>query len=150
MKKLTWPIGLALFLSAGSAQAGIHVGIEIGLPPVPELVVVAPGVQVVAGFQDEVFLQGGWYWCRRDGGWFRAHGPHDHFDWVDQRRVPGALSRMPAGRYHNWHGEGFHGGRGHDGPRGGQERMHVDNRGHEGRGREGHEGRQEHEEGHRH
>lgn len=116
MTKHILPLSLALLFSASAAQAQVHVGIQLGLPALPQLELVAPGVQVVAGFQEEVFLQGGWYWCRRPDGWFRARNPGGHFDWVDGRRVPGSLMRLPEGHYHNWH-RGGEEGRGHEGHR---------------------------------
>ncbi len=106
MKFSPLPLTILLCLCPVAAQAQVHVGIEIGLPPVLSLSVVAPGIQVVEGFPGEVFLQGGWYWCRRPDGWYRSRSPQAHFDWIDAHRVPTSLNRMPAGRYHNWH----HGG----------------------------------------
>ena len=114
MKTFALPFAVLLALAGSAAQAQVHVGIELGLPEVPNLVVVSPGIQVVEGFGDEVFLQGGWYWCRRSDGWYRSRSPRSHFDWVDRGRVPGGLSRMPAGRYQNWHhGESDHAMGGH-------------------------------------
>ncbi|MDR3683760.1 MAG: hypothetical protein P4L11_08525, partial [Geothrix sp.] len=34
-----------------------------------------------------------------------ARSPQARFDWIEGRRVPGALVGMPAGRYRNWHHE---------------------------------------------
>jgi hypothetical protein len=79
------------------------VNIDVGLPAVPALVVLQPGVQVVEGFREEVFYSGGWYWCRRGNAWYRARSPRAHFTWVEARRVPVALVRIPEGRYRNWH-----------------------------------------------
>ena len=106
MNKFSLALCSLVLLGAPAAQAQVRLGIELGLPVMPELVVVAPGVQVVAGSNDEIFLQGGWYWCRRSDGWFRARSPRAHFEFVDSRRVPGALVRMPEGRYRNWHRDG--------------------------------------------
>jgi hypothetical protein len=123
MKPYTLPLAVLLCLSPSVVRAEIHVGIQLGLPPVPQMVVVSPGIQVVEGFQDEVFFQGGWYWCRRPDGWYRARNPQAHFDWIESRRVPGGLSRMPSGRYRNWHHDG--------GPRGMRNDMRNDMRGHD-------------------
>jgi hypothetical protein len=73
-------------------------------------VLIQPGIQVVEGFREEVFFHGGWYWCRRPDGWYRSRSPQARFGWVDARRVPGALVRMPMGHYRNWHREGGPGG----------------------------------------
>ena len=144
MKASTLSLAAILAFLPVAAQAQVHVGIQLGLPALPNLVVVAPGIQVVEGFQDEVFLQGGWYWCRRPDGWYRSRSPRANFGWVDARRVPGGLSRMPAGRYQNWHHEGG----GHDNGRHEGDR-HEGNR---GNGHGGHEGGHErgHEEGGHH
>jgi hypothetical protein len=115
MRTYALPLAVILCLCSSAAQAQVHVGIELGLPAAPSLVVVSPGIQVVEGYQGEVFFQGGWYWSRRPDGWYRARSPQDHFGWIDGRNVPGGLRRIPAGRYNNWHHDGHMGG----GPRGG-------------------------------
>jgi len=114
MKRLIHALALALWLlpSAARPQVGVH--IDIGLPAAPPLVVVQPGVQVVEGFPEEVFVSGGWYWCRRGDAWYRARSPRAHFQWVEPRRVPVALQRMPAGRYRNWHRAEARDHRGHE------------------------------------
>jgi hypothetical protein len=98
-----------LFLAPAFASAQVSLHIDIGLPPAPPLVEVRPGIQVVEGFDGEVFFNAGWYWCRRPGGWYRARSPRDRFDWVEARRVPAGLARMPRGHYRNWHHEQEHG-----------------------------------------
>lgn len=103
MIKLTFPLACLLALSAAQAPAQVRIHIDLGLPPLPHLVVVQPGIQVVEGFGEEVFFHRGWYWCRRPDGWYRARSPRSHFDWVEAHRVPGALVRMPEGHYRNWH-----------------------------------------------
>lgn len=96
---------LALLLVAGasSVRAQVRVQIELGLPVAPPLVVIQPGLQVVEGFDDEVFFHGGWYWCRRHDGWYRARSPRARFGWVEERRVPRLLVEVPRGHYRNWH-----------------------------------------------
>jgi hypothetical protein len=98
---LTLMFLLALGVAPANAQVRLH--IELGLPPLPPLVVIQPGIQVVEGFGEEVFFHRGWYWCRRPDGWYRSRSPRSHFDWVERRRVPGALIRVPEGHYRNWH-----------------------------------------------
>lgn len=122
MKKFVFCLALALStVPAARAQVGVH--IDIGLPAQPQVVEVEPGVRVVEGIDEEVFYSGGWYWCRHGDGWYRARSPRAHFYWVDRHRVPGALARMPEGRYRGWrradhpewHGpRGGHGVRGHE------------------------------------
>jgi len=140
MKSLTLPFALALCLWPSPARAQVRLGISIGLPVAPRMEVISPGIQVVAGFQEEVFLQGGWYWCRRPDGWYRARNSQSHFDYVESRRVPRGLVRMPEGHYRNWHRDGGdrHEGRGNGRP------------GPQGRGNErGGHGEGEHREGER-
>jgi hypothetical protein len=109
----------------------VGIRIELGLPVAPPLVVIQPGIQVVEGFGEEVFFHRGWYWCRRPDGWYRSRSPRARFGWIDVRRVPGALVRMPEGRYRNWHHEGWH----DEGRRGGPERR-DDRRDHREQGRD--------------
>jgi hypothetical protein len=103
LNKLSLPIAFLLFLSPAAARAQVNIHIDLGLPPVPRLVVVQPGVQVVEGVDEEVFFHHGWYWCRRPNGWYRSRSPREHFGWVEGRHVPPGLTRMPAGHYRNWH-----------------------------------------------
>ncbi len=133
MKSITLPLAVLLTMGAAPARAQVGIRIELGLPVAPPLVVIQPGIQVVEGFGEEVFFHRGWYWCRRPDGWYRSRSPRARFDWIEARRVPGALVRMPAGHYRNWHHEDWH----DEGRRGGPE--HRDDR-HEhrepGRGRD--------------
>jgi hypothetical protein len=119
MNKLSLSLSLSiaglLLLGSVPARAQVRVQIDLGLPAAPALVEVQPGIQVVEGFQEEVFFNAGWYWCRRPDGWYRARSARARFDWVDARRVPPSLARMPAGRYRNWH----------RGPRPGERRPEV-------------------------
>jgi hypothetical protein len=85
------------------AQAQVSIHLDLGLPPTPRLVSIAPTVQVVEDFEDEVFLHNGWYWCHRPNGWYRARSPRAPFAWVDVRRVPRVLVRVPQGHYRRWH-----------------------------------------------
>lgn len=103
MNTRTLPLALLLSIAATGAQAQVRFQIDIGLPVAPPLVMVEPGIQVVEGFRDEVFFSMGWYWCRRPDGWYRSRSPQARFAWVEARRVPRGLVRMPAGRYRNWH-----------------------------------------------
>ena len=105
MKNLAIPFAALLAVSAAPARAQVGVRIELGLPVTPRLVVVEPGIQVVEGFHEEVFFHNGWYWCRRPDGWYRARTPRARFEWIEGRRVPGGLMRMPAGHYRNYRHE---------------------------------------------
>jgi len=132
------PIAFLLVLAAVPARAQVRLQIQLGLPVAPPLVMVQPGIQVVEGFGEEVFFSGGWYWCRRPDGWFRARSPQARFTWIEGRRVPPGLVRFPVGQYRNWH---------RDGPRERQGEYRHDRRP-EPRGRE-REREREHDEGRR-
>ncbi len=106
MRAATLPFALLLVLSSATARAGVSLHIDIGLPAAPPLVEVQPGIQVVAGFPEEVFFSAGWYWCRRPDGWSRARSPRSRFDWVDMSMVPRPLMRERLGYYRNWRREG--------------------------------------------
>ena len=84
------------------ALAQIQVGIRIGLPPIPTLVVIQPGVQVVQDFDDEVFVHDGVYWARRGDRWYRARGPQTEFVVVETRLVPEPVRRLPPGHYRRY------------------------------------------------
>lgn len=102
MKRLALLFVLALSALPAVAKAQVGVQIRVALPVAPPLVVVQPGIQVVEDFDEEVFFTGGWYWVRRDGGWYRARAPRAAFAWVEPRRVPAGLVRLPPGQYKHW------------------------------------------------
>jgi hypothetical protein len=106
MKKIAFTAPLAFAVAAlvalalpRRADAGMNVNVNVGLPAAPPLVVVQPGVQVVEDWDEEVFFVSGFYWVRRDGGWYRARSPRAAFVLVQPRVVPGQLVRIPPGQY---------------------------------------------------
>jgi len=141
MRRQLIPVVFVLALGATAARAQVSLHIDLGLPVAPPLVTVSPGIQVVEGFGEKVFFSGGWYWCRRPDGWYRARSPRARFDFIEGRRVPPGLVRFPAGRYRNWH---------HEERRGeGRHEEHRNEGRHEGHRNEGrHEGRGHEERGH--
>jgi hypothetical protein len=71
----------------------------------PALVVVHPGVRVVADADQEVFFSAGCYWHRSpDGHWWRAHSYRGHWVSAPRAAVPVAVVRLPHGRYRHYHG----------------------------------------------
>jgi hypothetical protein len=107
--------GLAL------AQATVSADFRIDLPVIlPQLVVVAPGVQVVPQVEEEVFFVDRYYWVRRDGGWYRSRAHRSGWVAVPVRSVPVRLVEIPRGKYQRWTPPGHakkaehgHGDRGH-------------------------------------
>jgi hypothetical protein len=88
-------------------MASGQVTITLGLPVVlPTLVVVQPGVSVIPNQPVEVFYSGGYYWTRRDAGWYRTHDHNGAWAHVDDGRVPVAIAKSPPGQYRNYKGEG--------------------------------------------
>ncbi len=85
--------------------AAAVVQLSVALPTRPPLVTVQPGIQVVENWDEEVFYTGGYYWVRRDGYWYRATGPRARFAYVEPRRVPPGLERIPPGHYRHWRKE---------------------------------------------
>jgi len=102
MKRLGLPFALALSLSPLAARAQVLMRIQVALPAAPPLVVVQPGVQVVENQDEEIFFSNGWYWVERDGYWYRARNPRSAFVFVESRRVPVAIVRLPRGHYRHW------------------------------------------------
>lgn len=99
---------------AGPAAAQVDIRINVPLPTIvfeapPPLVVVQPGVQVVEDSDDEVFFVDGYYWCRRDGRWFRTRTHTGGWVVVEDRVVPRTIVVFPPGQYRKWkrgHGHG--------------------------------------------
>jgi hypothetical protein len=117
-----WLTAMACVL-AQSAWGQVQVQVSIPLPTVtftapPVLVVVQPGVQVVEDYEEEVFFVDGWYWCRREGHWFRTKNHRGGWVVVNAG-VPGSLVALPPGQFRKWkraahqhHGHGEGKGRG--------------------------------------
>ena len=109
---------MALALGGGTAMAGEMAGtmlrmasgqvtITLGLPVVlPTLIVVQPGVSVIPDQPVEVFYTGGYYWTRRDAGWYRTRDHNGGWARVDDGRVPVVIARSPPGQYKNYKGQG--------------------------------------------
>ena len=89
-----------LVLGAGPAFAQAQ-EFRVALPDTHELVELQPGLQVIPGFELEVFFTGNTYWLRGEDGWYSARRASSAavFTLADPRSVPVALSRLPAGAY---------------------------------------------------
>ena len=95
-------LSVALLPAPAAAQVSLRVDLGVPLPPSPTLLVVQPGIQVVAGYPEEVFFVGNHYWLRRDEGWYRSVHPRAGFVVVAPSRVPPGLARLPPGHYRNY------------------------------------------------
>jgi hypothetical protein len=72
----------------------------------PPLVVVRPGIRVVADSDQEVFYTHGWYWhCSSDGHWWRARHPRARWVVASPRVVPAGIVHM-RGHYRHYHPHG--------------------------------------------
>jgi len=85
-----------------ASRAQVTVGVQVGLPVSPPLVVVQPGIQVVENYQEEVFFTRGWYWVHRGPYWYRARHPNVEFHRCEPRYVPAGLVRLPPGQYRHY------------------------------------------------
>jgi hypothetical protein len=86
----------------------------------PDLVLIAPGVYVVAHHHDSVFYSDGWYWRYGDGVWYRSSVYTG--GWVAYRQPPRAVLRIDHPRaYAHYRGHGRAKARDH---RGGQQGGH--------------------------
>jgi hypothetical protein len=95
-------VSMVMVPHATRAQVSLRVELGVPLPPSPTLVVLQPGIQVVAGYPEEVFLVGNYYWLRRDATWYRSIHPRSGFLLVAPAHVPGSLSRLPPGHFRNY------------------------------------------------
>jgi hypothetical protein len=95
-------LSLPLLPAPAGAQVSLRVELGVPLPPAPTLLVVQPGIQVVAGYPEELFYVGNYYWLRRDDGWYRSIHPRTGFLFVAPARVPPGLTRLPPGHYRNY------------------------------------------------
>lgn len=95
-------VAAALVPSVASPQLSLRVELGVPLPPAPAMVVVQPGIQVVAGYPEEVFFTSGYYWLRRDTAWYRSIEPRTGFVVVPAARVPPGLTRLPPGHFRHY------------------------------------------------
>ncbi len=95
-------LAVASIPAPSAAQVSLRVELGVPLPPSPTLLVVQPGIQVVAGYPEEIFYVGNYYWLRREGGWYRSIHPRTGFLVVAPGRVPPGLVRLPPGHYRNY------------------------------------------------
>ncbi len=98
---------------------------EVTFVAQPHLVVVSPGVYVVADYPVEVFFHGGFYWVWWESGWYRSSGFRTRWVLIESLAVPLAVTRLPRGKYKHYraatkdgnkHGRsqyGSHPGQGH-------------------------------------
>lgn len=94
-----------LTLALTLAFAQIHVDIQlpqIRFEVAPAVVVVSPGVQIVPDYDEEVFFVDGFYWCRRDGHWFRTRDHHGGWAIVENHVVPASIVKVPPGHYRKY------------------------------------------------
>jgi hypothetical protein len=84
------------------SEAEFRMDLPERLPP---MVVIHPGISVVGDYDREVFFADGYYWARQDGGWYRSQDHRRGWARVEQRHVPGLISRAPPGQYRRYRGE---------------------------------------------
>ncbi len=99
-------LAIAFSPTPALAQLSVQVGapapefqIQIGGP----LVAIGPGIWVLPNSDDEVFFNGGWYWARSHGRWYRSHGRRGGWAVVQDGYVPRPLIGMAPGRYRQFH-----------------------------------------------
>jgi hypothetical protein len=63
-------------------------------------------VSVIPNQPVEVFYSGGYYWTRRDNGWYRTHDHNGGWARIDDRQVPTLIARSPPGQYKHYKGDG--------------------------------------------
>lgn len=97
---------IAVGVLAAPNFADAQVNVQVGLP-IPELqirvgaplVYVSPGVWVLPDSDEEVFYNGGWYWARSHGYWYRSRGRHSNWGVINEQLVPQPVRYIEPGRY---------------------------------------------------
>ena len=74
---LSWSLGLA---ATGCGGATYHGAVAVGATP--DLVVAAPGVRVIADYDEPIFFADGFYWWFYEGLWYRAGSYTDGWVYV--------------------------------------------------------------------
>ena len=111
-------IALALVLS-GVAAAEVNVGINIGVPPPPAIVVPSPprlivvpstpAVQYAPDLGFDFFVYGGRYYTLHDNHWFVASAYNGPWTYVERVHVPRQVLVVPSRYYyaHRGHPHGM-------------------------------------------
>ena len=100
---------LALVCARPVPAADVHIGINLGVPPPPSIVIPAPPQLVVVPSTPAVryapdvgvnlFFYGGRYYTFHEGGWFAAPVYNGPWVYVQPVRVPRPLLVVPARYY---------------------------------------------------
>jgi len=100
---------IATALSVSSSLAGnVSVGVNIGVPPPPAIVLPAPPSVVVVpnspvyyapGVDFNLFMYGGRYYTFHNGSWFYATNHGGPWVFVAPERVPRPVAAVPAPYY---------------------------------------------------
>ena len=135
--RVTGPAALALALWIAPAEAGdVNVGINIGVPAPPAIVIAAPPqLAVVPGspvfyapaLEVNFFSYGGRYYTYSGGAWFMSRHYRGPWSYVAVAHVPPPVLAVPVAYYRvpPGHVKKFSGGPPHGNPHG--------NKGHKGR-----------------
>lgn len=97
-------LGSFLFPAEGRPEVNFHIGIGIGFPPPPAVVIpapppvyVIPGTRVYyapdVGFQ--LFFHSGYWYHLHDGYWYRAAYYNGPWYYLPPSRVPVVFTRLP-------------------------------------------------------
>lgn len=81
-----------LFVALAGGCAGSGQFTYASTATVPELVVISPGVQVIADFDEPIFYSGNYYW-RNDGGFWYRSSSHTH-GWARVQVAPVEIQRI--------------------------------------------------------
>lgn len=94
-------VALALVLSAGLAQAAVHVSIGINVPGPPQLVAI-PGAPVsyAPAVPGNYFFYGGRYYVFTNGAWYVSRGYNGPWAALGPQYVPAPLLTVPVQYYH--------------------------------------------------
>jgi len=114
----------AALVASPAGAADVHVGINVGVPAPPAIVVPAPPrlvvvpttptVQYAPDLSANFFFYGGSYYTFNDGSWFIASAYNGPWAYVEPVRVPRPILAVPSRYYHVppghvRHAYGYHG-----------------------------------------
>lgn len=74
MRKIIFALLVGAAGCAGSGTVGYRATATYDTAPMPDMAYVAPGVQVIADYDEPVFYTDGYYWrYTNDGRWYRSN-----------------------------------------------------------------------------
>lgn len=97
-------LATAVAFATGCAGTVGYSGTVTATTPAPALVYAAPGVQVIADYEEPIFYSDNYYWRYYDGGWYRSSWYTGGWAYASPPRAVLSINRPYSYRHYRPHG----------------------------------------------